>query len=670
LKFVGRLDQQVKIRGFRIELEEIEQKLLNDHDIKQAVAVVKESKSIGRYICAYFEANKEKNVKELRNFLLSELPEYMIPAGFVQLEKIPVTAVEKIDRRLLSQMDENTIDLGGEYAAPGSETEKQMVKVWQGIFEGREIGIDDNFFELGGDSLLAIRTITHIREEMQAEIPLKTFFEHPTIRALSGEVAVNKKERPVIMKIPRDGDIPLSFAQERLWFLQKLDKESMAYFVPRAIRIFGKLEIALLERTFTELISRHEILRTVFPTRGGRPVQHILEPYPFKIPVVDFSGLNDDTQSREMFQWISQEGQRPFDLEKGPLLRVSVLKLKKEEHIVVLTEHHLIHDGWTQGLLLREFIAVFTAYLEGKPSPLPELPIQYADFACWQRDYLQGDVLESHLDYWRKKLSGLAPLLELPSDRPRPTKISGRGGMKVSIIPSPLTAALKKFNKEESVTLFMTMLAVFKVFLYRYTGVEDLCVGTGAANRRLKEMEGMLGMVINTLALRTRVSGELSFRECLQRVKETCLEAYEHEDTPFDKVVEVLRPDRSLGYTPVFQVLFGFMDTPTENLELPGLELILEETHNRSSKFDLNIVVVPPVEQSIEEGDGEILVEWEYNSDLFDEDTIDDMSSHYKQLLEETTNNPVLPISELQTIKKEAAVVKDTKENLRVDFNF
>jgi hypothetical protein len=444
----------------------------------------------------------------------------------------------------------------------------------------------------------------------------------------------------------------------------------MAYFVPRAIRIFGELEIALLERTFTELIRRHEILRTVFPTRGGRPVQHILEPYPFKIPVVDFSGLNDDTQSREVFRWISQEGQRPFDLGKGPLLRVSVLKLKKEEHIVVLTEHHLIHDGWTQGLLLREFIAVFTAYLEGKPSPLPELPIQYADFACWQRDYLQGDVLENHLDYWRKKLSGLAPLLELPSDRPRPAKISGRGGMKVSIIPSPLTAALKEFNKEESVTLFMTMLAVFKVFLYRYTGVEDLCVGTGAANRRLKEMEGMLGMVINTLALRTRVSGELSFRECLQRVKKTCLEAYEHEDTPFDKVVEVLRPDRSLGYTPVFQVLFGFMDTPTENLELPGLELILEETHNRSSKFDLNIVVVPPVEQSIEEGDGEILVEWEYNSDLFDEDTIDDMSNHYKQLLEETTNNPELPISELQTIKREAAVVKDTKENLRVDFNF
>ncbi len=678
IEFLGRIDHQVKIRGFRIELGEIENYLLKNEDIKEAVVTAREGEARAqRYLCAYIvpqdsHAGKELTVSELREYLLKELPDYMVPAYFIHLEKIPLTSNGKIDRKALPEPAKETIKTGAKYVAPANETEEKIVEIWQAILGIERIGVEDDFFELGGDSILASQCIARMREEFQVDISLRKIFEQPLLKALSKEVTNQKQEilSIKIKKVSRNGDIPLSFAQERLWFLQKLDKNSMAYFVPRAIRIFGKLEVRLLERTFTELIRRHEILRTVFPTREGRPVQRILEPYPFKIPVVDFLGLDEKPQPEEVSLWISREGQRGFDFEKGPLLRVSVLKLKKEEHIVVLTEHHLIHDGWTQGVLLREFIAVFTAYLEGKPSPLPELPIQYADFACWQRNYLQGDVLEHHLDYWRKKLSGLAPLSELPLDRPRPVVISGKGGMKVLIIPSPLTAVLKEFNKEESVTLFMTMLAVFKVFLYRYTGVEDLCVGTGVANRRLKEMEGMLGMVINTLALRTRVSGELSFRECLQRVKETCLEAYEHEDTPFDRIVEAVQPERSLSFTPIFQVMFSFMDTPTENLELPGLELILEESHNRSSKFDLNIVVVPPAEQSIEEGGGEILIEWEYNSDLFDEDTIDDMSSHYKQLLEETTNNPELRISELPMIKKEAVAVKDTKENLRVDFNF
>jgi len=678
IEFLGRIDLQIKIRGFRIELGEIENYLLKHEDIKEAVVISREDEtSIQRYLCAYIvqqnsQRGKELTVSELREYLLKELPDYMVPAYFIHLEKIPLTPNGKIDRKALPEPAKDMIKTGAKYAAPANETEKKIVEIWQAILGIKKIGVEDDFFQLGGDSILASQCIARIREEFQVDLSLRKIFEQPLLKALSKEV-INQKQEILSLKIKkgsRDGDIPLSFAQERLWFLQKLDKNSLAYFVPRAIRIFGKLEVRLLEWTFTELIRRHEILRTVFPTREGRPVQYILEPYPFKIPRIDFTGLDEKTQPGEVSLWISQEGQRPFDLEKGPLLRVSVLKLKKEEHIVVLTEHHLIHDGWTQGVLLREFITIFTAYLEGKPSPLSELPIQYADFACWQRNYLQGDVLEYHLDYWRKKLSGLAPLLELPSDRPRPTVISGRGGLKISIIPSSITAALKEFNKEESVTLFMTMLAVFNVFLYRYTGVEDLCVGTGVANRRLKEMEGMLGMVINTLALRTRVSGELSFRECLQRVKETCLEAYEHEDTPFDKIVEAVQPERSLSFTPIFQVMFSFMDTPSENLELPGLELILEESHNRSSKFDLNLVVVPPAEQSIEEGGGEILIEWEYNSDLFDENTIDDMLNHYKQLLEETIHNPELLISELQMIRREAAVVKDTKENLRVDFNF
>jgi amino acid adenylation domain-containing protein len=663
IEFLGRIDHQVKVKGYRIELGEIEHCLLAHGDIKEVVVLAREKEDGSHYLCAYIVPENSPGsfghahsftVSELREYLLQQLPDYMIPSYFIQLDRMPLTTNGKIDRKVLPEPDESSIVPGVEYAAPVTDTEKKLANIWQGLLKTGKIGRMDDFFELGGDSILANQCIARIREAFQVEIPLRKFFEQPYIKALSWEIGKQERQAMAIPKAPRDGEIPLSFAQERLWFLHTLDSGSTAYFVPRVIRMRGKLEVGHLEQTFTEIVRRHEILRTTFPIQDDHPVQRIHPPYPFKIPIIDWSKEEEKRQTLEIAQFIKEEGQRPFDFEKGPLLRVTLLRLKKEEHLLVLTEHHLIHDGWTQGVLLKEFIEIFTAYLEGKEHTIPELPIQYADFAIWQRNYLQGEILERHLDYWKEKLSGLGPVLELPTDRPRPPVISGEGAMRAFHLSGRLTLQLKDFSRRNGVTLFMTMLAVFKIFLYRYTGGEDLCVGTGIANRRYKEMEGMLGMVVNTLPLRTHVAGDMTFDQCLHQVKETCLKAYQHEDTPFGKIVEVMQPKRSLSYMPIFQVMFSFMDTPTQELRLPGMELHLEEFHNRSSKFDINLVVVPPQEQAGDQtgGQGDTLIEWEYNTDIFDDETTDRMIKHYTRLLEEIIMKSKEKISALSMLEK------------------
>ncbi|MCX6581121.1 MAG: amino acid adenylation domain-containing protein [Candidatus Aminicenantes bacterium] len=645
IEFIGRKDRQVKIRGYRIEPGEIETRLLAHQDIKE-VSVI----SIGeQWLCAYFTAGKEKNIKEMREFLSGDLPSYMIPAYFVQLEQMPIGPGGKIDIKALPRPGEYGLDTGVEYVLPETEIENKLVSIWQELLARERIGIMDDFFDLGGDSILVNRCIARIREEMQVEIPLRKFFQRPFIKTLAEEIEKQERQATSIKPAERVGEIPLSFAQERLWFLQELDAGNVAYFVPRVIRMKGKPDVYLLERTFTEIIRRHEILRTVFPTVDGQPVQRIQSPYRFKIPVSDWSGLEKEDREQKVSIFLKEEGRRPFDFEQGPLLRVNLLKLKEEEHLFVLTEHHLIHDGWTQGVLLNEFIRIFTAYSEGREHDLPGLAIQYADYVIWQRSYLQGERLKEHLDYWQEKLSGLIPALELPGDRPRPAVMSGEGALLEFHLPSTLTGQLEEFSRENGATLFMTMLAAFKTLLYRCTGEEDLCAGTGIANRSHKEMEGMLGMVINTLPLRTHTPGQLHFKQYLSQVKETCLEAYQRQDTPFGKIVEALSRERSLSYNPIFQVMFSFMDTPGGDLILPGLELRLEPTHNRSAKFDINIVVVPPPD----ENNGEILVEWEYNIDIFAAQTVERMIGHYIRLLEEVVRRPDVSISNLPMLGPE-----------------
>jgi len=640
IEFLGRKDRQVNFRGFRVELGEVEN-LLSQYRAINEVSIVPVGDSA---ICAYFTAEDEKNVRELRHFLSKKLPDYMIPAYFIQLEQMPLTTSGKINVNAFPPPGKTKINTGIEFAAPESKTEKQIVKIWEEVLGLESIGVEDNFFELGGDSIAANQAIAQMRELLAADISLRAFFEVPYIRRMAQQIERQHHRTISIPRASREGEIPLSFPQERLWFLQNLDAENVSYFVPRVIRITGQLKVSLLEQTFSEIIRRHEILRTQFPTIKGRPVQRIQPPYDFKIPTIDWSILEEFQKEQQITTWIKEEGRRPFDFEKGPMLRATLLKLNKSEHLLVLTEHHLVHDGWTQGVLLKEFITIFTAYSAGKKHQLPELPIQYADYAIWQRKTIKGKVLSRHLDFWKSQLSGMPPVLELPTDRLRPPVISGKGAMEEIHLSREISQALLDFSRGHEVTLFMTMLSTFYIFLYRYTGVEDLCVGTGIANRRYKELEGMLGMVINTLALRTSISGDMAFSQCLQRVKDTCLQAYEHEDTPFDKVVEILQPERNLKYTPVIQVMFSFMDTPTVELSLPGLRLQLEQSHNRSSKFDINIVVVPPMEDS---GEDRIFIEWEYNTDIFEDHTVQRMLNHYVKLLKEIVVDTITKVADL-----------------------
>jgi amino acid adenylation domain-containing protein len=494
------------------------------------------------------------------------------------------------------------------------------------------------------------RAIARIREELKVEVSLRKFFENPTIKELLQEVEVEPAEEiPPIERASRDGPIPLSFSQERLWFLHQLDEQSVSYHVPRMIRIRGKMDVSLFERTYSEIIRRHEIWRTVFPTVNGQPVQQILEPFEVKIPVIDWSGFNREEQERKTAEFVAREGRREFDFEKEILLRITMLKLAEEHHVLVISEHHLIHDGWTQGVMLKEFIAVYTAFSGGKPCPLPELPIQYADFAVWQRKYMQGERLQKHLEFWKQKLEGLPPLLELPYDHPRPPVMSGSGAAIEYMLPAKLSNNLLAICKANGVTLFMTMLAVFKILIFRSLNVEtaDICIGMDLANRKLKETEGMLGMVINTVPVRTEISGNLSFSDYLQRVKVACIEAHDHSDTPFEKIVEALQPGRSLSYAPLVQVDFSSMDIPTQVLRLPGLELIPEDAHNRSAKFDLGVIVLPPLEGEERE---EIFMEWEYNTDIFEAATMERMTKYYQYLLEAAAAHPEQAVVKLRML--------------------
>src|SRR6185312_1666510 len=421
--------------------------------------------------------------------------------------------------------------------------------------------------------------------------------------------------------------------------------------VPRALRIKGKLDVKALEDTFCEIIRRHEILRTTFPVAEGAAVQMIHPPQPVTIPLLDFSGFIAADQEEKLRRLTLEEGSRPFDLERGPLLRLNLVRCGPEHHILLLTEQHLIHDGWTQGVLIRELLSIYTAFAAAQPSPLPELPIQYADFTLWQRQWLQGEVMDQLLSYWKKQLAGAAPFLQLPADRPRPAVQTHRGAQFTVELPTPLAEALRALSRREGATLFMVLLAAFKALLFRYTGQADISVGTGIANRRWYEIESLIGMIINTIVLRTKLDGDPGFRELLTRVREGCLEAYANQDLPFGKLVEALQPVRDPSYSPLFQVMFALHDAPEQSLELPGLELSLIDTHNQSAKFDLTVIMIPHYEQAVGVGernaDGSITTLIEYNTDLFDGETIERLWRHYLNILEAITGNAELRLSSL-----------------------
>jgi aspartate racemase len=464
-----------------------------------------------------------------------------------------------------------------------------------------------------------------------------------------------RPQPPTMKRIPRNAELPLSFAQMRLWLLDRLEPQTGTYNIPSWFRLKGKFNLAALEQSLTEIVRRHEALRTSFLMEDGRPVQKISSPEPFQISVVDLQGLPEAVREEEAARLALVDARQPFDLGKAPLMRATLLKLAAEEHVLLLDIHHIAFDGWSFGVFERELSVLYKASLQGKASPLAELSIQYADFAVWQREWLRGEVLQTHLDYWREKLRGNLPFLRLPTDYMRPA-LQTYNGSTVSWVLSPeLTEGLKTLSRREGVTLFVTLLAAFQLLLRRYTGQEDIVVGTPIANRNRAEIEGLIGLFMNMLVMRADLSGNLSFRELLGRVQGAAFGAYAHQDLPFEKLVEELNPERDLSRSPFFQVLFALQNMPMQPLELSGLEVSRMKADNRTSKFDLSLYIT-------ERPEG-LSCTFEYNTDLFKADRIEGMWRHLQVLLEGIVAHPEQRLSELPLLSEEE------KHRLLVEWN-
>ncbi|MCD4691423.1 MAG: amino acid adenylation domain-containing protein, partial [Calditrichales bacterium] len=574
VEFLGRADNQVKLRGFRIELGEIET-ALNKHDfIKENVVAVHESKDGDKRLAAFVVPKNSTipGVNELRSFLKTHLPDYMLPSIFVTIERIPVSATGKIDRKALVVPDDLQMKSTEEFIAPRTPTEEMVANIFSEVLNIKLVGAADNFFELGGHSLIATQVISRIRDHLNIELPLRDLFQTPTVEKLAEtiEKALLQKDgvEPLpIVVVPRDQDLALSFAQQRLWFLDQLEPESSMYNIPSAFRLRGPLDISSFERTITEITKRHEILRTTIVTVNGKPQQVISQNLPLTTPLIDLSKMEKDLQDEEVKRLAMEEANRPFKLNLGPLMRVTLLRLDDNDHAALVTMHHIISDGWSMGILMQEVSIIYEAFSKNRPSPLPALSIQYVDYAAWQRQLLQGEIYNKQLDYWRKQLADISPRLDLPTDHPRPAVQTYKGDHISFSLSKDLTAAIKDLGKGNGVTIFMTLLAAFQTLLYRYSNQDDISVGTPIAGRNRVETEGLIGFFINTLVLRTDFCGNLSFSEILQQVRKTALGAYAHQDLPFEKLVDEIQPERDISHSPLFQTMFVLQNIPKRKIQ-------------------------------------------------------------------------------------------------------
>jgi amino acid adenylation domain-containing protein len=644
LQYLGRIDGQVKLRGYRIELAEIEA-VLRQHPLVADCAVQLQEDGPGgpRLIGYVVRTVAGLTGQDLQEFLREKLPEYMLPSNFVLLESLPLTANGKVDRRRLPQPELSLEQISGAQSAIRSPIEEMILQVWKELLQLSSLGVHDNFFALGGHSLLAIRVMARLQAMFQNMLSVQMLFEAPTVAELAQQVelALHKDERivmPPLVARARPEEIPLSFAQQRLWFLDRLEPGSTTYLVPRVLSISGVLDVRALECSIQELIHRHEILRTTITMRSGQGVQVIHPVGPYMLPVIDLQGLKQEQREEEVRRQARQEGQRPCDLARGPLLRLSLLRLGNQKHVLLLTLHHIITDGRSNEVLMRELSTLYRAFVAGRSSPLAPLPIQYADYALWQREWLHGEVLEAQLTYWQRELANLSTL-RLPTDFPRPVVQSRRNARHIFMLPDDLFVRLQNLSQQEGVTLFMALLAAFQVLLARYSGQEDIVVGTDVANRTQIETEELIGFFVNQLVLRSHVIGHQTFRELLHLVRNTAIDAYLHQDIPFEKIVEALQPERSLQSTPLFsvkmllQIISAEEKSSQETLNLSGVNVdALSLPIEMTAKLDLilKFFQTPKGMWGV----------FDYCTDLFKATTIERMAQHFLVLLESICAKP------------------------------
>ena len=642
VEFLGRVDFQVKLRGHRIELGEVEVALREQPSVREAVALVREYGPGDQRLVAYVVAAAPVDTSALRAALKARLPEPMVPAAIVELPTFPLTPSGKVDRKALPLPGVAAKETG--FVPPRTDTERRLAELWSRTLGVERVGVTDSFFELGGHSLLATRLVSQVRRAFEVELPLRAVFEAPTLEALARRV----EESPRLVSgagappplVARPGAEPvLGFAQQRLWFLDRLQPGSTAYNIPYAMRLTGALDVAALERGLEAIVQRHEVLRTTFGEQDGQPVARVAARGQVSLGRVDLSGLPVESREVEVRRRAEEEARKPFVLSEGPLLRTALLRLGEAEHVLLVTMHHIVTDGWSTGIFVKELAALYGAFTSGRPSPLAELPLQYADYARWQREWLTDGVLEAQLGYWRQRLAGSPPVLNLPLDRPRPEVPEFRAGVHRLSLSQERVAPLVELARREGCSLFMVLLAGFQAVLGRWSGQDDIAVGTPVAGRTRAEVEGLIGFFVNTLVMRTEVGGAPTFRELLGRVREVALGAYAHQEVPFEKLVEELRPTRDLRYSPLFQVMLVLQNTPRARLELPGLTLNGLDVLHGSSKFDLNL--------ALEETEAGLEGLLSYNACLFDAETVARMVAELEGLLGAVASQPDQPLPHL-----------------------
>ncbi|SHM78912.1 amino acid adenylation domain-containing protein, partial [Duganella sacchari] len=628
----GRSDGQIKLRGQRIELGEIEAMLAAIDGVTEALVMLREDEPGERRLVAYVGGKLAPDAIALRTALHQTLPDHMVPAHFVLLEALPLNHNGKVDRRALPAPQAG--DAAG-YTPPATATEEILAAIWAGLLKQDRVGTHDNFFALGGHSLLVTQLVSKIRTAFGIELPVRAPFEAPTLAALARRIDAEHGHDllPAILATPRDDTLPLSFAQQRLWFLDQYEPGAAVYNMPAALRLRGNLDATSLQNALNEIVQRHECLRTHYVQQEGMPQQVIVSRLSLALPVTDLRDLPHGEREARAEWLIEAEAQAPFDLSAGPVIRASLLRLADDEHVLLCTMHHIVSDGWSSGIFVRELAALYTAFSQGAPSPLAALTIQYADFAAWQRRWLSGEVLQRQLGFWRQRLQGAPALLALPTERPRPPVQSYRGASYDFSIPASHVAPLAALTRGEGATLFMGLAAAFNLLLSRYSGQDDICVGTPIANRKHAELENLIGFFANTLVLRTQIENGACFRTLLQQVKGNLLDAYAHQDVPFEQVVEAVAPPRSLAYSPLFQTMLILQNAPGDALQLPGLTLEQMDAEVGTSKFDFRLSLW-------EEQDGSLHGSFEYNTDLFERSTMARMGSHFAQLLQAAGTQP------------------------------
>ncbi len=650
LAFLGRLDSQVKLRGFRIEPGEIEARLCQLPAIQQAAVRVHARTNGDQQLLAYYTLEAGTLVPgadtcfdpdTLRAELRQALPEYMVPAQWIELEEMPLLPSGKLDYQRLPEPTWQQ----REYIAPVTPTEQQLAAIWQEVLDLPRIGLADDFFELGGHSLLATQIVARTRQRCDVELPLRALFEASQLKDFADWVerarqAGEINRQPPIEAVDRSQLLPLSFSQQRLWFLWQLEPDSPAYNVGGMARFVGGLNVDVLDAALQALIERHETLRTTFPEIDGVPVQRVMATSGVELIRHDLGQMDAAERQPWLMALAEQEAHQPFDLERGPLLRAHLVTFSEQEHYLMLTLHHIVTEGWAMDIFARELAVLYEAFIDGKPSPLEPLPVQYLDYSVWQRRWLESGEGERQLDYWRGQLGDEHPLLELPSDRPRPPVQSHRGGLYRFDLPDDLATRVHAFNAARGTTLFMTVTAALAVLLYRYSGQSDLRIGVPVANRIRPESEGLIGAFLNTQVLRCQLRGEMAVSALLDQVRRTVIEGQSHQDLPFDQLVDALQPPRSAAYNPLFQVMCNVQRWQFQQTrELAGMTVEYLVNDAKAIKFDLNLEVT--------DLDGRLGCCLTYSRDLFDEPRIAAMADHWQHLLRALIANPHQPVASL-----------------------